>query len=77
LQTPSKRMMMGCVAMVGGLAVARVLVDSVAAFVHANGDPWVMPLLTRRCMVLLARSRLRALAPSDEATVRKDTGIRR
>ncbi len=68
---------MGCLAMVGALAVARVLVDSVAAYVHANGDPWVMPLLTRRCMVLLARSRLRALDPSEEATVRKDTGIRR
>ena len=70
-------MMMGSVAMVGALTVVRVLVDLVAAFVRANGDPWVMPLLTRRCMVLLARSRLRALAPSDEATVRKDTGIRR
>ena len=44
-------MMMGCVAMVGGLAAARVLVDPVAAFVRANGDPWVMPLLTRRGMV--------------------------
>ena len=39
---------MGCVAMVGALAVARVLVDPVAAFVRANGDPCVMTLLTRR-----------------------------
>ena len=51
LQTPSKRMMMGCVAMVGGLAAARVLVDLVAAFVRANGDPCVMSPLTRRGMV--------------------------
>ena len=39
---------MGCVAMVGALTVARVLVDPVAALVHANGDPWVMtPLIPR------------------------------
>ena len=46
---------MGCVAMVVALAAARVLVDLVAAFVHANGDPWVMPLLTRRDTVWVER----------------------